>query len=142
MRTASIRRRGLVLWVAVAALAVALARRSERVEVAGGSMRPTLQPGDRVLVWRTRRVLPGTLVVLPDPRVGSRPLVKRVAAGQGATLFVGGKDLRAGPDEVLLLGDDPGSSTDSRTFGPVRVDALGGRVVYRYAPRTRAGRVR
>jgi signal peptidase I len=142
MRTGSIGRRGLVFWFAVAAFAVALARRLERVEVTGDSMLPTLRQGDRVLMWRTRRVRPGMLVVLPDPRVGGRPLVKRVAAGHGATLFAGGKQLRAGPDEVLLLGDDPEHSTDSRTFGAVRVAALDGRVVYRYAPGARAGRVR
>jgi nickel-type superoxide dismutase maturation protease len=98
-----------------------------RVKVAGLSMAPALLPGDRVLVLRVRRPRVGEVVALPDPRLASRVLVKRVAAVDGSRL--------------TLLGDNPGQSTDSRTFGPVDRADIHGRVVYRYWPPERRGRL-
>jgi hypothetical protein len=43
---------------------------------------------------------------------------------------------------VLVLGDNPAASTDSRTFGAVPLAALCGRCVHRYAPIDRAGALR
>jgi len=104
----------------------------DRVEVVGESMAPTLLPGDRLLVARTRRVRAGDLVVVADPRVGDRDLVKRVVwAGAGS----GGRPV------VWVEGDNPGASTDSRTFGPVPRDRVRQKVVWRYGPPARAGRV-
>ena len=96
------------------------------MEVVGESMRPTLEPGDRLLLARTRRVRPGDLVAVLDPRFNRRAVVKRVAAVSASGLTV--------------LGDNPGASTDSRIFGTVRSDALQGRVLYRYSPPLRRGR--
>jgi signal peptidase I len=100
----------------------------KRVIVTGDSMVPTLQPGDRLLVVVARRVRPGQLVVVPDPRLPARRLVKRVTS--------------VGPTSVCVQGDNDGASTDSRHFGPLPRTAVRGRVVYRYAPPARAGRVR
>jgi nickel-type superoxide dismutase maturation protease len=101
-------------------------RRTVRlVVVDGDSMRPTLEPGDRLLV-----------LALP-PRGGDvvavqrhdRVIVKRVAAiDHDGTLTV--------------LGDNAAASTDSRDFGPVTPDTVLGRAVYRYAPPARVGRLR
>jgi nickel-type superoxide dismutase maturation protease len=113
---------------ALAALAL-LAKRVERVTVAGDSMRPTLEAGDRLLVWRTRGLRPGWLVVVPDPRVPDRPLVKR-----GAAVTADGT--------VAVRGDNPSASTDSRAFGVVPRARIDGRVVYRYHPPARAGVLR
>jgi type IV secretory pathway protease TraF len=44
-------------------------------------------------------------------------------------------------DEVELRGDNPSQSTDSRSFGSVPLSSLRGRVVRRYAPAGRRGRV-
>ncbi len=99
--------------------------RVRRLTVTGDSMRPAFAPGDRLLVvgpWPART---GDVVALPDPRDRGRLLVKRVG--------------RTGPQELEVLGDNPGASTDSRHFGPVRRRDLIGRVVYRYAPADRAG---
>jgi nickel-type superoxide dismutase maturation protease len=98
-----------------------------RVRVAGDSMLPAVRDGDRVLVRRTRQVRPGDIVVAVDPRDGSRPLVKRVAA--------------VSADGVTLLGDNPAASTDSRAFGPLAPHMVKGRAVYRYAPSDRAGKL-
>lgn len=101
---------------------VAFAR---RVEVQGESMRPTLLPGDRLLVVRTlRRPRVGQLVVVGDPRAPGRRLVKRVAAVEGRA--------------AAVAGDNASASTDSAVFGPVVVSA---RVLYRYHPSERAGRL-
>jgi nickel-type superoxide dismutase maturation protease len=91
-------------------------------------MAPTLLPGDHLLLRPTRRPRSGDIVATPDPRSGGRILVKRVR-----TVSAGGLDLR---------GDNPEASTDSRTFGPVPPAAVTGRVVYRYAPPDRVGRIR
>ena len=88
-------------------------------------MRPTLEPGDRLLLVRRRRYAPGAVVAVADPRDG-RLLVKRVAGV-----------LPDGP--LLVTGDDPAASTDSRTFGPVPRSSIRGQAVRRYAPSERAG---
>jgi nickel-type superoxide dismutase maturation protease len=101
------------------------------------SMRPTLQPGDRLMVWQwtwLRGPRRGDLVVARDPELPGLHLVKRVAAGPGEP-FAG----MAGVDGFVLLGDDPSSSRDSRTFGRVPSRCIVGRVVYRYLPGARRG---
>lgn len=96
-----------------------------RVEVTGDSMRPALEPGDRLLVLRRAAGRVGDVVALADPRLPSRTIVKRVAARSPAGLTV--------------LGDNPPASTDSRTFGPVARSRLRGRAIYRYFPDERRG---
>lgn len=98
-----------------------------RVVVAGDSMVPTLQPGDRLLVI-PGRVRSGDLVALRDPRDQARVIVKRV-------------DTVDGSGRYLVAGDHRAASTDSRHFGPVERRHLLGRVLYRYAPPARAGRL-
>jgi nickel-type superoxide dismutase maturation protease len=93
-------------------------------------MLPTLRPGDSLLVYRRpRRVSVGDLVTLEDPRhlADAETLIKRVAG--------------VSADGLELLGDNPLQSTDSRVFGPVAPCLLTGKVLYRYAPATRRGRV-
>ncbi|MEW6476122.1 MAG: nickel-type superoxide dismutase maturation protease [Actinomycetota bacterium] len=104
-----------------------------RLRVTGQSMVPTLLPGDHVLVVRgigpfRPAVRVGDLVALVDPRDGQRTMIKRVVGFEG-----GG---------VVVRGDNEAASTDSRHFGPVRPAALRGRVVYRYHPESRRGRLR
>lgn len=104
-----------------------------RVVVEGDSMLPTLEPGDRLVVLRSgyrRRLRTGDLVTVRDPREEGRGrvLVKRIA------------DLDRSEAEVS--GDNPDASADSRSFGRVPLESVTGRVLYRYAPAERAGRVR
>lgn len=110
-----------------AAAATLLSRRAvDVVEVHGVSMAPTLNPGDRLIVealsYRSRLPRPGEIVLASDPRLPSRELVKRV----------GRIDSEAGTAE--LIGDAPGTSTDSRTFGPIPLAALRWRVAARFWP--------
>ena len=114
--------------------------------VAGPSMQPTLLDGERVLVdvlsYRHRDPRIGEVVLVEGPD-GTR-LVKRVAPlPAGAALpdprLWGGP---AGGRAFWLLGDNPASSVDSRRFGAVPAERLRGRVVARFWPPARAGRVR
>ena len=96
-------------------------------------MVPTLLPGDRVLVVSGFGPLRpafsvGDLVAVVDPRDAERTMIKRIAGFDG-----GG---------VVVRGDNEALSTDSRHFGPVSRRALRGRVVYRYHPESRRGRLR
>ena len=111
--------------LALAGVAVAVLRPVGRVAVEGGSMRPALEPGDRLLLVRRRAYRPGAVVAVADPRDG-RLLVKRVAA------------VRA-DGRLVVAGDDPAASTDSRTFGPIPPALVRGQAVRRYAPPGRAG---
>jgi nickel-type superoxide dismutase maturation protease len=118
---------------AATALALSVRRRFLRYEVRGESMQPALDPGDYVVVDRTayRRRLPrrGHVVLARDPRDPEREVVKRVDR----------TDLHG---DIWLTGDNPEASTASETFGPVRRDALIGRVRWRYWPLHALFRVR
>jgi nickel-type superoxide dismutase maturation protease len=103
-----------------------------RVEVAGGSMAPTLRDGDWLVATRRGRVRRGSVVVIRHPG-RSLDLVKRVARVPGDT--AGERTL--GPEEYLVIGDHPSASTDGRAFGPVGQDAIEGVVRFRYRPRPR-----
>ena len=109
-------------------LAMAGVLRPRRVLVSGRSMEPTLTAGDRLLVLRTRRLKAGDVVAMRHPHDPRRVIVKRAAA------------VRRG--EVVVRGDNPEASTDSRSFGPVANEAVLGKVVRRYAPKGRTGHVR
>lgn len=113
-----------VLPVTVVTALAAVLSLLRRVEVHGDSMLPTLQPGDRLLVFRTGRARPDRVVVVRDPRRPGRSLVKRVSQVQDGKAFV--------------VGDNPRSSTASAVFGTVDIE---GRVLYRYHPEHRRGRV-
>lgn len=120
--------RGILLLLALIGGAALARHWLDVVEVRGGSMAPALEPGDRLLVVRTIRTpRVGDVVLARDPREPSRELIKRVA------------DM--GPYGVVLHGDNPSSSTDARTFGPLPTHGLQWRAVARYWPPSRFGRL-
>jgi signal peptidase I len=162
-------RRTTVLGVGALAMgaltAAALAVRRARLEpmlVKGGSMRPTLGPGQRIAVAPlVRPPARGDLVVLNRP--GNLEVVKRVVGLPGervrllsGQLEVDGRavpepylagppsfgdlDLELGPAQYLVLGDHRAASTDGRDFGPVGADVLVGRVRFAYWPPLRLRR--
>ena len=134
--------------LALAVLAVVvLRRRVVVVSVNGPSMAPTLRHGDRVRVRRTPGETParGDIVVVSEPgpcRPGapagaSDPslVVKRVVAvaGDAEPAFL--PDWARRPEgvvragELIVLGDNPESSWDSRQFGAVRAERVLGVVL-------------
>ena len=96
-----------------------------RFRVDDDSMRPTLEPGDYVVVnrwaYRLRAPRKGELVVLRDPDDADRWLVKRVSDTIGS-------------DRVMVLGDNADRSRDSRAFGPIVPEEIIGRVWLRLKP--------
>lgn len=119
------------------ALAVILRRRYAVVVVDGESMLPTLRPGDRVLVRRTRPDLlrSGQVVVLGDPRRWRARrdglTIKRVVALPGepvpaslATTWPPAMGAPVPPDWIVVLGDNVTASLDSRQCGPIGLDRV------------------
>ena len=99
-----------------------------RFAIRDTSMQPALQPGDRVLVLQWGRPAVGDLVVFREPDAHLTFAVKRV----GSITAKG---------DVEVFGDNPNASRDSRHYGPVPRHLLVGRVVYRYLPGARRGRL-
>jgi signal peptidase I len=153
-----------VVLLALAGLVVAARRaRLEPVLVQGDSMRPALEPGQRIAVGPVRRPLrrgelvllrragremvkrvvglPGERVRLVDGRleVDGRHLPEPYAIGRGAE---GGVelDVSLGEGELAVLGDSRRHSTDSRSFGPVRERDVAGVVRFAYWPPRRISR--
>ncbi len=86
--------------------------------IKGESMWPTLNEGDTVLVKPTSIAREGDIVLAKHPYKSSLKIVKRVA--------------EILPDGALILkGDNPIGSTDSRSFGSVSKNDVVGRVVCR-----------
>ena len=86
------------------------------VVVEGGSMAPTLAPGDILWIDTSPRGLPAIdeLVMVRDPVDSTRLLIKRVRSRGGNSFAVGS--------------DDPTQGRDSRHFGSLDATHLVGRV--------------
>lgn len=78
-------------------------------------MMPALRPGQVIIATPWVRLSPGKIMVAI---VGGREVIKRVKAVTG-----GG---------VIVEGDNPPASTDSRQFGPIDPRAVRGVVIWPY----------
>ena len=134
------------------------------VLVEGESMTPELEPGDCILVRRTRLSVDsasGQVVCVHGP--SERLRVKRVVGVPGdqlrvgAEVYINGRQLhepyahgetparqyrgvnQLGPGEYFVIGDHRAASTDSRDFGPVRAEHVQGVAWLRYWPPARLG---
>ncbi|SCG77500.1 S26 family signal peptidase [Micromonospora humi] len=142
----------LYCGAAVTLLAGALAgwwlrRRFLLVTVEGRSMELGHRPGDRVLVDRRRTgsVHVGDIVVIDRDHASDRPgqpMIKRVAALPGdpvppevCAFQHWPLHSRVPPDQMVLLGDNPAASVDSRQRGFFPTARLLG-VVVRHLHRT------
>ena len=118
-----------VVAVSVVVAVGAVVVRPRRVVVEGRSMEPTLAPGDRLLVVRA-----------PEP--ARRATSWRCATPGTPSGCSSSGSVRCSRTQIVLRGDNPEASTDSRSFGPVPTSAVLGRVIRCYAPSWRAGPVR
>jgi signal peptidase I len=145
--------------------AAAIAGLSRRFAIVDDSMRPTLEPDDWVVAQR-RRGTPsrGDVVIFTHASYPDWTLVKRVVALPGdhvtasnGQMFINGSALaepwadgptpiaieETVPDESVWVMADrrAASSVDSRVLGAVPITDVGWKVVARYWPPSRVGRV-
>ncbi len=136
----------------------------EPVVVEQTSMYPTLEAGQKLGLFKAAYLFAeperGDIIVFRSDEEGGKALVKRVIALGGETFEVsGGTVLINGealteeylqPDVitgdypqitvpegcVFVMGDNRGGSLDSRSFGPVNIDRIKGRIILRLRPFT------
>lgn len=107
-----------VAAVATAALGLGRRARVSPVQVAGGSMEPTLRDGDLLAVAPPSGTVSfGSIVVVRRP--GGAEDVKRVIGTPGDRVRVGATEIVLGPGQLAVAGDARDRSTDSRDYGPV-----------------------
>jgi signal peptidase I len=104
----------------------------------GGAASAPPDPPGRLEVVKRVVGLPGERVRLAEGRieVDGRVLHEPYLEGGGGDRL----DLRLGPAEYLVLGDNRAASSDGRDFGPVPGDAFVGRVRFAYWPPRRVYR--
>jgi signal peptidase I len=114
-------------------------------------MEPSIAQGDWLLVDPTTVRWPrrGSVVAFQEPDSGALS-IKRVAGGPGDRVPFREGYLELADDEAWLLADATpdaamesgfGAPIDSRSYGPVPVAMLVGRVWFRYGPLRRVGRI-
>lgn len=134
---------------------------AQATRVEGQSMEPNLRSSQRLVIekmsYRLRPPRRGDIVVVRRPQRPADPLIKRVVALPGETIeikegrvYIEGTPLderyldqatwgamppKLVPEgHVFVMGDNRGSSNDSRVFGVVPFDDLVGRAWLRYWP--------
>jgi signal peptidase I len=118
---------------------VCLRWKPSRVQIEGGSMAPTLAPGDWALVIAPPRFGRGDVVVVEHPGRPGYEMVKRLVGVPGDRVSGGTRTL--GSSEYWVEGDFAAASTDSRQFGSVTADELKAKVVLIYWPKDRRRRI-
>jgi signal peptidase I len=103
-------------------------------------------PGDEITMTNfVLRVRPaGSSYNLTEFELSDRPYditIPQVPALWDESLpFSGGMDrIVLGEDECFVLSDDRSNTNDSRTWGPIHMDRIAGKALFRYWPLTRLG---
>ena len=144
----------LVLFMAINFL-------TARIRVDGSSMEPNFHDGDYVIVnrmaYRLGDIQRGDVIVFPYPLEPEDDYIKRViglpgdrVAIYGGAVYVNGQPLiepyiaeqpRSDLAEfivpesyVYVMGDNRNESSDSRSWGPLKIDEIIGRAIFRYWP--------
>lgn len=151
-----------VAIVCVLAVGLAVLLRTfvaQAYEIRGDSMRPTLQDGQRVLIWKPGPddLTFGDIVIFSDPNDPSRDLIKRVIGLPGDEVVIDGNEVRVNDrildedyvlrgqrglvlkrlvyeNHIFVLGDNRANSKDSRNFGPIPIETVKGTVFFRLWP--------
>ncbi|MCX7706657.1 MAG: signal peptidase I [Anaerolineae bacterium] len=142
---------------------------AQATRVYGQSMEPNLHTNERLVIeklsYRFHAPRRGDVVVLHDPAGSPELLIKRVIGlpGERVTIangrvFVDGRPIEepyltqetqgngrswtVPPFTVFVMGDNRSASRDSRVFGPVPLEQIVGRAVFRYWPLSEVGFIR
>jgi len=134
--------------------------------ITSGSMMPTINPGDRIVVhlsaYNGGPAQRGDIVALAGGAEGGFEVKRVVAVGGDEVLVAWGVVFRNGEPieesyvrqpmfledpvrvelddgELFVMGDNRNASEDSRDYGPVRESEVVGRVCCRMLPLSRAG---
>lgn len=153
----------------IVALLVALVVRTFVVQVylvRGESMEPGLHTDERLLVnkfiYRFRSPAPGEVIVLQDPSMSERELIKRVIAVAGETVevrqgvvYINDQPLKESYKNTLytqyadtppklvpegsiyVMGDNRGRSLDSRLIGAIPLNKVDGKAFFMFWPLNR-----
>lgn len=96
-----------------------LIRLRKRVRVNGNSMKPSLTPGDEILynpkAYFKKRPKVGDVVIISHPQKQQLNIIKRITD-------------QVDSKTVIVKGDNPLESIDSRDFGPVKTKTIRGQV--------------
>lgn len=160
-----------LLGTVVPAVVIALlihAFLAQATRVYGQSMHPNLHSNERLVVeklsYRFHGPRRGDVVVLRDPSGSPELLIKRVIGLPGERVTIangqvfidgvpleepyldqetqgGGRSWIVPPFHVFVMGDNRSASRDSRNFGPVPLDLIVGRAIFRYWPPSQIGPV-
>jgi signal peptidase I len=144
----------LVLFMAINFL-------TARIRVDGSSMEPNFHDGDYVIVnrmaYRLGDIQRGDVIVFPYPLHEEDDYIKRViglpgdhVAVYGGVVYVNAEALSEPyimekPDTdlaevivpdgyVYVMGDNRNASSDSRSWGPLKIEKIIGKAVFRYWP--------
>lgn len=158
---------GTVLPAVVIALLIH-AFLAQATRVYGQSMEPNLHSDERLVVeklsYRFHGPRRGDIVVLHDPAGGPELLIKRVIGLPGERVVIAdgrvyidgvalyepyltqpttgsSRAVLVPPLTVFVMGDNRSASRDSRVFGPVPLDHIVGRALFRYWPPAEIGSV-
>jgi len=102
-------------------------------QVAGKSMEPILKEGEYVIVSRIFPTLvppqQGDIVVLADPRRHTGEILKRVVGTQGKLVASENGIFRVPKGQCYVEGDNKSHSVDSRSYGPLPLGMVRGRLI-------------
>lgn len=134
---------------------------SARIRVDGNSMQPSFQDGNYVIVnklaYRDGGLERGDVVVFPFPLNREEDFIKRVIGLPGdrvmvirGDVFINGQRIqedyllaepRGDMEELIVpqgtifvMGDNRNDSSDSRVWGPLSIDEIIGKAIFRYWP--------
>ncbi len=129
------------------------------------SMEPTIRPGDRMVLIKTVTLKRGDIIIFKDPENTETYLVKRTIGLPGDTvevtggqLYLNGKPMnepylkesfiiykynlaQVPPGKLFVLGDNRNNSDDSSVWGFLPAENMRGKVIFRYWPPNRVGRI-
>lgn len=129
------------------------------------SMEPTIRPGDRMVLIKTGVLKRNDIIIFKDPKNTEAYLVKRVIGLPGDTVEVANGRLYLNENamtepylednyiiytyglaqvpsgKLFVLGDNRNNSDDSSVWGLLPAENIRGKVIFRYWPSNRLGRI-